>query len=53
MAWIADARLASAVSNAGGLGIIFAMNLNADYLRGEIKKAKTLTNSPSASISCS
>ena len=26
MAWIADARLAAAVSNAGGLGIISAMN---------------------------
>ena len=26
MAWIADASLASAVSNAGGLGIISAMN---------------------------
>ena len=28
MAWIADAQLASAVSNAGGLGIIAAMNSN-------------------------
>lgn len=26
MAWIADASLAAAVSNAGGLGIIAAMN---------------------------
>ena len=26
MAWIADAELAAAVSNAGGLGIISAMN---------------------------
>ena len=26
MAWIADGKLAAAVSNAGGLGIISAMN---------------------------
>ena len=36
MAWIADASLASAVSNAGGLGIISAMNANADWVRDEI-----------------
>ena len=35
MAWIADASLASAVSNAGGLGIISAMNANADWVREE------------------
>ena len=39
MAWIADASLASAVSNAGGLGIISAMNANADWLRGQIRRA--------------
>ena len=44
MAWIADAELASAVSNAGGLGIISAMNANADWVRNEIRKCKTLTN---------
>ena len=32
MAWIADASLASAVSNAGGLGIIAAGNAPADML---------------------
>ena len=32
MAWIADGRLAAAVSNAGGLGIISAMNANAEYV---------------------
>lgn len=46
MAWIADAELASAVSNAGGLGIISAMNANADWVRNEIRKCKTLTNKP-------
>ena len=44
MAWIADASLAAAVSNAGGLGIIAAMNANADWLREEIHKARQLTD---------
>ncbi len=46
MAWVADASLASAVSNGGGLGIIAAMNANADWLRGEIGAARTLTGKP-------
>lgn len=46
MAWVADAYLASAVSNAGGLGIIAAMNSNAEQLRAEIKKARELTDNP-------
>lgn len=46
MAWISDAKLASAVSNAGGLGLISAMNANAEYVREEIKKCKTMTNKP-------
>lgn len=46
MAWISDARLAAAVSNAGGLGIISAMNANADYLRGQIRLCRTLTDRP-------
>jgi len=46
MAWIADAELAAAVSNAGGLGIISAMNADGAWLRNEIHKAKTLTNRP-------
>ena len=33
MAWISDGKLAGAVSEAGGLGIISAMNANAEYLR--------------------
>lgn len=44
MAWIADATLAAAVSNAGGLGIISAMNADAAWLRKEIAKARTLTD---------
>ncbi|MBN1776668.1 MAG: nitronate monooxygenase [Clostridiales bacterium] len=46
MAWVSDAQLAAAVSNAGGLGIISAMNLNAGYLREQIKKCRTLTDKP-------
>lgn len=46
MAWIADAQLASAVSEAGGLGIIAAGNADADYVRTQIKKAKELTDKP-------
>ena len=46
MAWISDAKLASAVSNAGGLGLISAMNANAEYVREEIKKCKTMTDKP-------
>ncbi|MDF2685558.1 MAG: nitronate monooxygenase [Clostridia bacterium] len=46
MAWVADAGLAAAVSNGGGLGLIAAANANADWLRKEIKKAKELTNKP-------
>ena len=44
MAWIADADLASAVSNAGGLGLIAAMNSNGEQLREQIKKAKAQTD---------
>lgn len=46
MAWVADASLAAGVSNAGGLGIIAAMNSNGEQLRAEIKKARELTDKP-------
>lgn len=46
MAWIADASLASAVSNAGGLGVIAAMNADAEWVRSEIKKCRSLTDKP-------
>ena len=46
MAWIADAELAAAVSNAGGLGIIAAGNADADYVTTQIRKAKELTDKP-------
>lgn len=46
MAWIADGRLAAAVSNGGGLGIIAAGNAPADYVRDQIKLARGLTENP-------
>ena len=46
MANIADAELASSVSNAGGLGIIASGGMSADKLREEIKKCKKLTDKP-------
>ena len=46
MAWIADGKLAAAVSEAGGLGIISAMNAGADYLKKEIETARSLTRKP-------
>ena len=46
MAWIADAELAAAVSEAGGLGIIAAGNADGDYVKAQIRKAKELTHKP-------
>ena len=46
MAWIADGKLAAAVSEAGGLGIISAMNADSDYLREQIRICRSLTDKP-------
>ncbi len=46
MAWVADANLAAAVSEAGGLGIIAAGNAPANWVREQIHKAKSLTHKP-------
>ncbi len=46
MAWIADASLASAVSNAGGLGLISSINAGTEAVRNEIRKCKELTDKP-------
>ncbi len=46
MAWIADHSLASAVSNAGGLGVIAAGNLDPEELREEIIQTRRLTDRP-------
>ncbi|WP_182188398.1 enoyl-[acyl-carrier-protein] reductase FabK [Pectinatus frisingensis] len=46
MAWIGTAELVSAVSNAGGLGIIGAGHMPPDLLRIEIQKTKKWTQKP-------
>lgn len=46
MAWIGTAELASAVSNAGGLGLIGAGHMPPEILREEIQKVKKWTNKP-------
>jgi enoyl-[acyl-carrier protein] reductase II len=46
MAWVADAKLASAVSNGGGLGVIAAGSMPPDLLEKEIRKVKSLTDKP-------
>lgn len=46
MAWVADASLASAVSNAGGLGLISSVNAGTEVVRKEIRKCKEMTDKP-------
>ena len=46
MAWIADASLAAAVSNAGGLGLISSINAGTEAVRNEIRKCRELTDEP-------
>jgi enoyl-[acyl-carrier protein] reductase II len=46
MAWVSEAVLASAVSNAGGAGVIASGGRTAQWLKDEIRKAKTLTDKP-------
>ncbi|MGC6770389.1 enoyl-[acyl-carrier-protein] reductase FabK [Enterococcus sp. LJL128] len=48
MAWIADAELAAAVSEAGGLGIIAGGNAPKEVVQEEIRKIKALTSKPFA-----
>ena len=46
MGWIARSALASAVSNAGGLGIIETSSGELDAVKEEIKMMRTLTDKP-------
>lgn len=49
MQWLAKAELVSAVSNAGGLGVLSSATFpNAEELRAEIRKCKELTAKPFA-----
>ncbi len=46
MGWIARSQLASAVSNAGGLGVIETSSGELDAVREEIKMMRKLTDKP-------
>ena len=46
MAWCSGWRLAAAVSNAGGLGLIGAGTMDVDLLREHIRKIKEATDKP-------
>lgn len=46
MGWIARSQLASAVSNAGGMGIIETSSGELDVVKEEIKKMRDLTDKP-------
>lgn len=46
MAWVAEHNLVSAVSNAGGLGVIAAGGAPVEYVRDEIRKTRELTDKP-------
>ncbi|HIZ84737.1 MAG TPA: enoyl-[acyl-carrier-protein] reductase FabK [Firmicutes bacterium] len=46
MAWVADYHIASAVSNAGGVGLIAAGSAPADFVREQIHKVRELTDKP-------
>ena len=46
MGWIARAQLASAVSNAGGLGVIETSSGELEVVREEIRKMRDLTDKP-------
>ena len=49
MQWVGYAELVSAVSNAGGLGILTALTQpSPDHLRSEIRKCRTMTQKPFA-----
>lgn len=48
MAWVSEANLAAAVSEAGGLGIIAGGNAPKDVIASEIDKLRLITNKPFA-----
>ncbi|MDG0981023.1 MAG: nitronate monooxygenase [Halieaceae bacterium] len=48
MGWIARSQLASAVSNAGGLGVIETSSGELDVIKAEIAKMRELTDKPFA-----
>ncbi len=48
MIWVSGGKLAAAVSNAGGLGIVGAGSMRPDLFREQVRKARGLTQAPLA-----
>lgn len=46
MAWIPESTLASAVSNAGGAGVIGTGGRDPEWVREEIEKTRSMTDKP-------
>lgn len=46
MSWVSERNLVSAISNAGGFGVIACSSMTPDLLRNEIKETKKLTKKP-------
>ncbi|MNK84389.1 Nitronate monooxygenase [compost metagenome] len=46
MIWVSGGKLAAAVSNAGGLGLVGAGSMRPDTFREQVRKAKSLTDLP-------
>ena len=46
MAWVSEGRLAAAVSNAGGLGIIACGAAQPEWVEEQVKLARSLTDKP-------
>ncbi len=46
MVWVSGGKLAAAVSNAGGLGLVGAGSMDPDLLHHHIRKARSLTTRP-------
>ena len=46
MAWVSDASLAAAVSEAGGLGVIAAGNAPPEWVREQVQKLRAKTDKP-------
>ena len=46
MTWVSERNLVSAISNAGGFGVIASGAMSPDLLRAEIKATQALTQNP-------
>ncbi|MDA3810865.1 MAG: nitronate monooxygenase [Spirochaetaceae bacterium] len=46
MSWISEAKLVSAISNAGGFGVLAGGNMPIDLFKEEIRKTSELTDKP-------